>query len=467
MDFIKGLPPAARIAIPAVGVLLLAVLLYATVMRGPSQQVLIETKDKQQFQAYAFKLSQANIAHTEGQRSDGTLEIMVSSDVIDSARQTLSVTPSGKKMKKGAGCPKPSAMAMGRAAERKEKKCQIETSIEQTLEGMTGTGILAASATYDVKEEGGFDAKEIHTASVSLYIDPTSTTRPNPRALAQIVQSKVASMTLEQVSIFDQNATPIWNKDMMTQATAGGCQDTGEKVAITDRERLMADCVSSQLEKELGDIVGGEENVRVLAKVDLQATNATHSTTTTRGSRGGSTRSSSTIDKTSVSSDAGFEKARKVTVMLNKRTVKPSQKVAIEQSLKTLMPNLRDTKVQLVEFGSDDSAKLAAEATAEAAGPTGTPATNEPNTPDPSTQNEALTAKPAGIPGAVVVTAFLLMLGLVTVVLLLWRRNVRLASERKNFEAEFQNDFQRFQSVAQQSPDDVARELEALLGGQR
>ncbi len=335
---------AATVALALTTATIAALTVGYTPSRLASNRHLVTTSNPDLLAAYHYKLDRSNIAFTQSTSRDGQTSLTVETRSLRRARRVLNLSGGTVRTMDREQCVGRDTARGARPVTREERSCRIESSIELALESMSGTGILAASATYDVKEDGGFDARETQSVSVLLFLDPAVTKRPNPRTLAQVVQSRVASMTLEQISIFDQNGTPIWTTDTLQQDPTGTCQNPNVTGSLIAAERLMADCVSSQLEKELGDIVGGTENVSVLAKVNLQAT-------------------SSTIDTTSGSLEAGYEKTRKVTVLLNKRTVKPSQKVAIEQSLKVLMPKLRDTSVQLVEFRSDDSAKLAAEAT--------------------------------------------------------------------------------------------------------
>jgi hypothetical protein len=57
-----------------------------------------------------------------------------------------------------------------------------------------------------------------------------------------------------------------------------------------------------------------------------------------------------------------------------------------------------------------------------------------------------------------------ILVGLGMTIALLWRRNSHLTDERKRFEAEFNKDKRVWENFAAENPDDIARDLENLLG---
>jgi hypothetical protein len=57
-----------------------------------------------------------------------------------------------------------------------------------------------------------------------------------------------------------------------------------------------------------------------------------------------------------------------------------------------------------------------------------------------------------------------LVVGIVAAIAILWRRSSAMAAERKRIEVAFSNEQKLFENFAQQNPDDLATDLNALFG---
>ena len=85
---------------------------------------------------------------------------------------------------------------------------------------------------------------------------------------------------------------------------------------------------------------------------------------------------------------------------------------------------------------------------------------------DAMTQEEmaAAEAAAAGTSRVLLAIGAVVVIGLLTAIIILWRRSVRMAEERRRYEEEFRNEQRLLDDFAKANPEDIARDLEALLG---
>jgi hypothetical protein len=81
------------------------------------------------------------------------------------------------------------------------------------------------------------------------------------------------------------------------------------------------------------------------------------------------------------------------------------------------------------------------------------------------TSNASLNLTPeAKTPTWMLAVMAVLVIGILTAILILWRKSTAMAAERTRLEESFRNEQRLFEDFAQQNPDTLAQELNQLFG---
>jgi hypothetical protein len=487
MNWYTSQPIYIRIAIPAVVVLAIVLAFMVSTSGGPKFTTIKESNNKEQVDGWVWRLDQDGVkSRLTYDEKTGIYEIKVS--VADEAEANLALGGSSLKERASTSttksCPELKAIP-NRQVGLERAKCMIEAQIHDQL--MSNPAILEAKVTYDEATDSSITGVKPMRVNVVLFLnkDGNGEIEGNIDAaeLAGMVANSRAGLTPDNVYITSSDDGVLWaGKQGAVSGSSGsstGCQDSADVTDISTKERLNSDCTEARILKTVAPIAGGEQFVQVVAHFGLNDTSMTKQTVrnskgapTTEDSFGGNAGSkTNSLNTTTVNEEraAGSMRAMRVSVLLDSRHVKTGQKLAIEQALTNYVDDPRNLSVTFTEFagGLKDADKTDAMTAAGTSGETATGTGNTTKGGDKSnsaTDSTVPVSAKSSIPPTVLILGFLLLVGLITTIALLWRRSSHLAKERQAFEREFRSEVGAFSSMAEQDPASIAAQLEAMLG---
>ncbi|MBC7645410.1 MAG: hypothetical protein H7123_09795, partial [Thermoleophilia bacterium] len=281
--------------------------------------------------------------------------------------------------------------------------------------------------------------------------------------------------------ITDAAGNIMWSKTnsggSASGASGGTCSQPSDQVVdITTKEQQVSDCIESQIKTQIAQLVGSSDHVVATATVTLNpsatstSVNAlskgalvTKSETKSNGNGAGndSTDLTNQPGTKHIQTDtmAGNIKGLAIAVTLDSRYVSPALEAAVRDQLAPYYNKARGDAAPNVR-----SAPFATPAdtttTTTTGGATGSPAT----TAAPLPKNDVPITQSTHIPTSLTVMVGVLLLGLVSMIALLWRRSGKDRGERERLEREFSTEHNMFMNFAQEDPDALAREMEAMMG---
>lgn len=477
-----------QIAAPLLVVLALVAAFLISTGGGPKFTTIKVSSSKEQVDGWVWRLDQDGVK-SRLTYNDKTGEYEVKVAVADEAEANLALGGSSLKERASTSttksCPALKAIP-NRQVGLERAKCMIEAQIHDQL--MSNPAILEAKVTYDEATDSSITGVKPMRVNVVLFLnkDENGEIEGNVDAaeLAGMVANSRAGLTPDNVYITSSDDGVMWagKKGAISGSSSAmtGCQDSADITDISTKERLNSDCTESRILKTIAPIAGGEQFVQVVAHFGLNDTSMSKQTVrnskgapTTEDSFGGNAGSkTNSLNTTTVNEQraAGSMRAMRVSVLLDSQHVKTGQKLAIEQALTNYVDDPRNLTVVFADFagGLKDADKPNAMAAAN--GGAGDPVTGTEEA-APTTQKDTTATSDtvpvtseSSIPPTVLILGFFLLVGLITTIVLLWRRSAHLAKERQAFEHEFRSEMGAFSSMAEQDPASIAAQLEAMLG---
>lgn len=461
MERINNIPLPLRMA--AVGFVVLAVMvaIYMTTMRGDGYVTVKETSVRSQAEAWSWLLERSEIK-SRIEQNGSNYELRVPEAAEDKASTELGA---GSKLGNEVGCTKPGTFAKGHENQA-YSLCKEGDKIESLLEKQTG--ILGADVLVAERENDSMTgAGSKKTVTTWIYRDPSATMEMSPQQLATTIAG-AAAIEPDFVTITDNLGAVLWSPSSesagTTTSVASKTCEVAEELTVPQMEHCEEARLEQKIEADYRDLAGvkgitAHANLvlsrGVTARTAQESTPGARTKSTTSTSGGGNgNESSTTINAGSdtmteqVVVPAGSVLRQNITVYVDapKGTIK-----AIRSGLTNDYGN-NSVQVLYHKMKEGSSSATATAGSADTAAPT--PVVQE--------QPDVDTGTSSGLIGF----GLFLAAVMIAVIAFLWRRSARLTAERRVFEQEFRHDMTRFQSVAQQDPDKLAREIEEFLSEQ-
>lgn len=482
MNQFKQLGRPAQIAIPAVIAVVLFIVLYMTMLSGPSMATVQETTDPDQVAAWTWKLEGSKVKYQVVQPDAEHYQINVVKKDEAKARQAISGSGLGSRLKSDSIdlCTPPSQFAT-RAQTDAFNDCKTEAKIHGAIVGTKG--VLEAKVKVVTQDSGSLVGSGTESnITVQLFPEADAEKPLDPESLATQIANMAEGGSPDRVVITDQTGSMLWNKGKgaTTAASAGSCASASSQPIndITTKEQAVKGCIEQDVLKKISEMVGGPTYASVVAGVTLSpAAETVNASEVTRGalldvdtqsnSDGGqkqvndSRKYSPNTTNTTSMKGAGYIDRLSLAVTLDSSHVTPAMESTVRNFLKGYVDPRRGDPVPSVlstKFASEKSSGKASTGGAD-----GAPAAGKAGATAPTAEDLGVTAT-THIPRKIMALAFLLLVGLVTTIALLWRRGTTLTTERGKFEAEFQNDQRWFRDFAQSNPDELANDMNQLFG---
>jgi len=482
MDTYKNFPAPLRIGIPIAVAFMLLLVLYITVLKAPAPTTILETQNFDTYTTAKDLLTQKGMEFEDEAASSGTYMLTVTSDDATDARTMLKsagvqdLSGTAKAIK----CPAAPGFTATKAANQRADNCTNAKAV-QTL--LLGLGATAALVNVSQSENDSFVGPEMTKSVQATVFLPEAKRADWPAAdIARQVALTVGTST-KRVIIGDSTGHAMFDGltaggDKSGAAGAGntaaasglGCADIAGATEVITKQTAISNCKQGELSTQLQRVLGESKFFVVTVDTEVDSTSSQiNSTTNTKGpvisessQKGGD---SAVTDKSSPpnteavqkTDPAGDVKWQAITVTLDRDHVSTQQELAVKRIL-TASRNVDRgdpaPSVTRIEF-----AKGAGEA----------PVTNSVDKLQTQVKDEQqqIANKPivtTQMPKSVLAVVAVIVIGLLTAILLLWRRTVGIADERKRMEDAFQQDQRLFENFAQQNPDDIAKDLETLFG---
>lgn len=482
MDAIKNLPLPVRIGIPAVVVLVAALVAWMVVLKAPPMVPVISTQDVGVYNTAQTVLDSQSIRYVKSQ-DNGTFYLKVPADQAEEAAAALARsgiqdrTGLAKKIK----CPAAPGFTATKAANERANNCADAEKVQVML--MTA-GAIAANVQVSQEANGTLLGPENSKNVVAqVFLPEHMKNKWKAEQAAQAIAGSVGT-SIDRVSITDDQLQTLFDGASSASADSPGegslsslgCEDIAGATEIETKKAAVRACYSSEIGDKLTELLGGSDYYVLTVEPTIQsAAVTTTSVTNTKGPVSDrSTQSGSGSNVEDVSSPpntsettrinpAGAISSLRISVTIDKNAVGGSassdQVLAVKRLLSTYIEPKRGDPAPTVTVttfaaGAGDKAtnddlkaieKAASDTQSEPLVPGGT---------RPETQ----------MPTWAIAMMAALVIGMVTAIVLLWRRSSSMAAERARLEQEFQQDQRLFENFAQQNPDQLARDLNALFG---
>jgi hypothetical protein len=477
MNIYTNLPAPVRIAIPMVGVLILGALVWMMMLKPPAPVGVVKTDDVGTFQV-ARKLLEDKGIEVDESRSGTTYELLVAPADQTAAYEVLD--GAGLKdrtgMAKKITCPAAPGFTANKAKTEEYNNCEAAKKVQGML---LTAGATAANVTVSQEENGTLigPEKSINVSAQVFLTDAMKTTWD--AAAAAIAIKGAVGTSIDRIYIGDDRLMPLFDGSRGDNATAGataaaggtsGCAGMETATEIATKEAAVRSCYESTIGTKLTTLLGGSDRfvLTVAAEIDAVST-MTQKETSTRGpvvASSSQTGSGSSVKdvttppnttSTSESKAAGDIGKLSLSVALDRNNVNANQELAIKRLLQTYVDTSRkDPTPQVTRFAFPKGTGVAPKAAAGGANVAPVAMGGVEQKPDVVTETK--TPKP------VLAMLAVLVLGMIAAVLIMWRKSAAMKEERARMETAFQNDQRLFENFAQQNPQALATDLEALFG---
>lgn len=483
MNAYTNLPLAARIAIPAVIVLLIGMIAYMTILKPPAATTVLSTQDIGVFNTARIVLERNDVEFKESRTKDTfTLEVMPEHETTAAQALANSGVKDRTGMVKKIDCPAPPGFTGTKAANTRANNCEAAKAVQMML---LSAGATAANVQVSQEENGTLLGPETSmnvVAQVFLpdYMEDNWNAEQAARAISRSVGTK-----LERVSITDDKLQSLFDG---TSSSAGstsagsstitsslGCGDIASATEIETKRAAVRNCYEGSIGEKLTSLLGSREYYVLTVEPTIDSVSRT--TTTTRRTKGPiSDRSSqkgsgqsvedvssppNSVEEMAVN-PAGDLSSLRINVTLDKDKVAADQRLAVTSLLATYVSTKRGDPAPTVKMATLSGGSESTPATElkaiktqaqDAAKGNGSAANGAP-------EFRTTTKAPTWMKALMVA----LVLGIITAIAILWRRSSAMTAERQRSEAAFSNEQKLFENFAQQNPDDLATDLNALFG---
>jgi hypothetical protein len=483
MDFYKNLPLAARIAIPGVLVLLVAMIAYATTFKPPSPVTVLSTQDIGVFNTARTVLERNDVEFEESRRKNTfTLEVTPNHETTAAQALANSGVKDTTSMVKKIDCPAPPGFTGTKAANTRANNCEAAKAVQAML---LSAGATAANVQVSQEENGTLLGPETSMNVVAQVFLPANMQDTwNAEQAARAISRSVGT-SLDRVSITDEqlqsmfDGTSSGKGGVATGSSAItsslGCGDIAAATEIETKRAAVRNCYEGSIGDKLTELLGGSDRYVLTVEPTIDSVSRTRTTLrrtkgpiSDRSSQKGSGQSvldesspPNSVEETSIN-PAGDLSSLRINVTLDKAVVTEDQRLAVTSLLATYVSTQRGDPAPTVKMSQfdngggtkpDNSELEAIRTQAQDAAKGGAGAGGAP-------EFRTTTKTPTWMIAIMVA----LVVGIVAAIAILWRRSSAMAAERKRIEVAFSNEQKLFENFAQQNPDDLATDLNALFG---
>ena len=285
--------------------------------------------------------------------------------------------------------------------------------------------------------------------------------------------------TIQRVYIGDDQLQSMFNGNKASgddKASIGsmslGCADISAATEVETKRAAVRSCHENNIGNKLEELLGGSD--RFVLTVEPTIDSVSRTTTASKQTPGPvgdrSTQEGSGQKVKDISSQpnvteqtsmdpAGDVTRLAISVILDKDNVTEDQRAAVMSLLSSQINVKRGDPAPVVKmssFGAGNGDKVENE-DLEAIKKNA-----ESKSDEPAAASVGLTK--TEMPAWAMAAMAALVIGMLTAVFLLWRRSAAMTAERARLESSFRNEQRLFEDFAQQNPDHLAQDLNALFG---
>lgn len=481
MDAVSKLPAPLRFGVPIVLVLAIGLVAWMTMFKAPPPVQVVKTQDVGVFNTAKVVLDSQAITYDATQDK---LDFMLSVPKSDATDAAEALAKSGIKdrtgLAKNIACPPPPGFTATRAANERGANCEDARRVQQML---LTAGAIAANVSVSQQDNGTLLGPEKSKNVVAQVFLPEHMKGNWPANEAAGHISRAVGTNLDRVSIADDQLQTLFdgsasNGGGASAAAAIGagssaCASIAGATEIETKKDAVRSCYEWRIGTQLTKLLGGSDRYVITVEPTIQsAATTTTSVRNTPGpvvdrstqSGGGSkvddvSKPANTSETTRIS-PAGAISSLRITATLDKDAVGSDQVLSVKRILGTFVdPRRRDPAptVTMAKFagGGDKPTNEDLQAIQEVASA---------NAKSPATTALAPVAPKTQMPKWAMALMAALVIAAITSVLVLWRRSAAMAAERRRLEESFSREQRLFEDFAQQNPDHLARDLNALFG---
>lgn len=477
MDAIKNLPAPLRFGIPLVLVLVVGLVAWMTMFKAPPPVEVVSTQDIGVADTAKTVLTSQGITY-EAMQDAGTFKIKV--DAGDATRAAEFLAASGIKDRTGLAkkiaCPAAPGFTATKAANERSANCEDAKAVQSML---LTAGAIAANVSVSQMENGTLLGPEKSKNVVAqVFLPEHMDGKWNAEQAAGHI-SKAVGTTIDRVSIADDELQTLFDgasssaRGANASEGSGGssaCRNMDTATEIETKKDAVRACYEWRIGQQLTKLLDGSDRYVLTVEPTIQS--VASQVTETQQTRGPivdkSAQKSGDSSTTDVSTPAntrettrivpaGAISSLRIAVTLDRESVTKDRELAVKRMLSTYVDAKRRDpapSVTLAQLGgageepsNEELKQIRKQATSDTSTTTLPPAQVKPE-----------------MPKWAMALMAVLVIGMITAVLVLWRRGAAMAAERQRLEAAFQNDQRLLENFAQQRPDQLAAELNALFG---
>jgi hypothetical protein len=477
MNFYTNLPLAARIALPAVLAVIVAFLAWSMMFKPPPPVVVISTRDVGVYETAETVLTSNGIDSNRSQ-DEATFMLTVSESDATNAAQALA--ESGIKDRTGLAkkisCPAAPGFTATKAANERSANCENAKAVQGML---LAAGAIAANVQVSQMENGTLLGPEKSMNVVTqVFLPKHMKDNWDAEQAANAIAGAVGT-TIQRVYIGDDQLQSLFNgakaggdnADSGSSSMSLGCADIAAATEIETKRAAVRSCHEKNIGDKLEELLGGSDRFVLTVEPTIdpvsRTTTATKHTKGPIGDRSTQTGSGQKVDDISsepnsteqTSMDPAGDVTRlAISVILDKDNVTEDQRLAVMSLLSSQVNVKRGDPAPIVKmssFGGVTGDKVKNEDLEQIK----KDAQKQSEAPAPTTIVQSAT-----MPKWAIAAMAALVIGMLTAVFVLWRRSAAMTAERQRLEHSFRNEQRLFEDFAQQNPDHLAQDLNALFG---
>lgn len=480
MDALKNLPAPLRTGIPIALVLALGLVAWMTMFRAPAPRDVLSTRDIAVVETAKTVLDSRQISY-DTLDEGGTFKLLVPQG--DSMEAAEALAKSGIKdyrtdLVKKVTCPAAPGFTATKAANERADNCEDERSVQAML---LTAGAIAVNIKVSQQENETLLGPESSKNIVAQVFLPEYMKGKWDAEQAARAISRAVGTSLDRVSITDDDLQTLFDGSSNAGAATArsgqglgslGCDDIATATEVETKKAAVRSCYKGTIGDELTELLGGSDRFVLTVEPTIQSAATTttsirntpgpvvdKSTQSGGGSKVADISSPANTSETTKVSPAGAISSLRITATLDKDAVSQDQVLAVKRVLSAYVDPRRGDPaptVTLSKFagGAGDKPTNEDLQAIQAAASQDRDAADVATMPAPRPEVPVWAKALMGVLVAAALGALLA----------LWRRSAAMAAERARLEESFQREQRLFEDFAQQNPDHLARDLNALFG---
>lgn len=479
MDAIRNLPAPLRIGLPVGIVLVVALVLYMTVFRSAAPVQVLRTQDVAEFNTSMSFLRQNSIAFTEKTKGEEFMLEVAADDANDAAKV---LAASGIRNRTGLApkisCPAPPGFTATKAANERSENCEDAAKVQRML---LAAGATAVNVSVSQQESQEFGAVEPEKNVVAQVFMPEKMREEWDAGDAAAIIAGTVGTARERVVIADDRMKTLFDGEDVVAAGEGGavatsggsCNDVASATEIETKKEAVRGCYEARIGTKLASILGSKDRFVLAVEPTIQSQSRTvniernspgpvvnASTQKGEGSSISDVSKPANTSSTQVVIPAGAVTQLRISVTVDSNFASKEKLLAVKRILssyagadgrKDPAPTVTTAPLSSPTDGSvkDELKKLR---------------DNAARSQEQSASSGVRLTPEAKTPTWMLAVMAVLVIGIITSILVLWRRSAAMAAERRRLEESFRSEQRLFEDFAAQNPDTLAQELNQLFG---